>query len=399
MTLLLLSAQLATAATVEAWAYDDFPTDGDEIAGSDEWINGYDEDPWVGYESGRDVWALSYTDHTDSGRFGDGGAHDNWLVHPAVEVGQGSYRTTSYVTDNDAFGVVFGFSDDGYWLLLVCGEEGNESSIQSCPVSGLTTQAIALVRVAGREATVVDTIEAGCRGAQEIDIEVSQDDGQLVASYGDEELVAEVDRDFVLNGVGFYAYNEGLMDEEGQNDGDTVYFRDPVLAWMDEDGDGVVDDDDNCEEEPNPGQEDLDHDGIGSACDISEQLPDTGDTGDDTAGGDAGAPVLSNVSLTWEEYPNVGMVLFFSALYTDDGDDIVSGTCYVDVYNDAEYITSLTLEVTDSPDGESNQCFAIDGTLFFAIEDLDDSKSGGVTVEVKDGSGNVSSTYEATTPE
>ena len=286
MTLLLL-VSVGAAATLPAWSYDDFPEETG-IAGEDGWTNGYDEDPWFGYASGRDVWAISYTDHTDDGRFGDGGAHDNWLVHPGVEVGQGEYTVVSYTTDNDALGIVFGFQDDGYWLLLVCGEEDNETSIQTCPVADLTTQAVALVYVAGRNATVIDTVERGCDGGEEVEMSVSVDDGQLVARYGRTEVVAEVEADFRLDGVGFYAYNEGIIDEEGANDGDTVFFREPTLAWMDEDDDGVADDEDNCEEDANPDQEDLDHDGIGSACDISEELPDTGDTGADTGEGGNG---------------------------------------------------------------------------------------------------------------
>lgn len=123
---------------------------------------------------------------------------------------------------------------------------------------------------------------------------------------------------------------------------------------------------------------------------------DGGDTADSGSGGDAGAPVLTDEALSWDDMPNVGTVLLFQAAYTDEGDDIVGGTCYIDAFNDDEFVQDFVLDVTDSPDGEG-VCVAIDGTFFFALQDLDDSKSGAVTVEVKDGSGNVSATYEAQT--
>jgi len=42
---------------------------------------------------------------------------------------------------------------------------------------------------------------------------------------------------------------------------------DTFLPGADTDGDGVNDDVDNCPDDPNPGQEDLDDDGVGDACD------------------------------------------------------------------------------------------------------------------------------------
>ncbi len=286
----------ASAGLVEAWSYERFPR-GDAIAGEDGWVGGYDGDPWATLENDGDSWAYSLVDHAPFGEFGSGGPYDNWLVHEGEAVRQGVHRAVVYPTDNDAFGVVFGWERDHYYLLLVCGEEGNDTSNQSCPVPNLPMHVTALVEVTGSRATVLDSVEIGATLRSESEITVSMDDGALVARIGRTELNAEVGEDFMLNGVGFYAFNEGLYSESGESDGNTVYFRSPALAWQDEDDDEIVDDQDNCEAVANADQADLDGDGIGSACDDEEAPPDpvddTGVTEDTDPGGgppgDAGA--------------------------------------------------------------------------------------------------------------
>ncbi len=123
-----------------------------------------------------------------------------------------------------------------------------------------------------------------------------------------------------------------------------------------------------------------------------------GDTGDTADGdGDAGAPVLTNLVLAWTDYPNIGTVLEFTADYTDEGDDIVGGTCYIDLFNGSDYIGDFLYEVVDDPGGESEVCSAVGGTLQFAFQELDDTQTGSIGLEVQDGSGNVSATYKVST--
>lgn len=280
----------AQAGLVEAWSVEDFPREG-EIVGWEGWEGGYEGDGWASQRSDADSWAYSLADHAPSGELGDGGPYDNWIVNEAVPVQQGEFSVVTYPTDNDAFGVVVAHARDRYVLLLVCGEEGNDTSTQSCPVSGLESHATALVEVIGSRADVLDVADVGARTGEESEIAIRMDNGVLTATIGRVSLSTKVDKDFQLSGVGFYAFNEGLYDESGESDGDTVYFRSPVLSWMDEDDDEVVDDEDNCETVRNPDQADADDDGLGTACDEDEAVPDTGgeDTGtDDTGGGGGG---------------------------------------------------------------------------------------------------------------
>lgn len=138
----------------------------------------------------------------------------------------------------------------------------------------------------------------------------------------------------------------------------------------------------------------------GSGRFVPSRSGDTGDSAGDTAGsdtgtvGDDGAPVLVDASLTWQDYPEDGTVLVFSGTFTDEGDDIIGGTCFIDVYSDGEYLDDASLPLSDdSEDNDGQVCLVIGDVIGFAIPGLDASKSAGIDISFSDSSNNTSAEY------
>jgi len=274
------------AGVVEAWVPDEFP-DGDHLAGTDGWENGWSDDEWYGLNYQGQAYASPIYDENDDGAFGDGGAHDNWLVNDAESVVQGEFTVSTYVDDDDAWGVVFGSSKDRYYLLLFCGPNSGGNNTD-CPFGNMDVPGSALLEIRGSKVTVVDSSGDSYDEADAQDVTIASQDGTVTVSYGKGlEYSMPADEKFALNGVGFYGYNIGGYTYNGQADGDSAYFYNPVLYWYDDDTDGVVDDDDNCEQVKNPDQADADGDGIGTACDDDEGGGGT-DTGNNDSGGGGG---------------------------------------------------------------------------------------------------------------
>jgi hypothetical protein len=284
--MLLALALSAHAGPVPIWDAT-FAGDGARIAGRSGWEGGYSSDPWVGYayEEEGPVWAFSATDEY-GGSWGDGGPSDNWLVNEAEPVRQGRFEAYFYAEDNDSFGLVFGNAGPGdFFLLAFCGEDEDR-----CPID-IGGEGMALVRVSGGRATVLDSTRSGYDPYDYGILYVDYNDGVVTAGWTEAGIsVSARPTDLrELPRVGFWGYDSGYDQREYERGENTnLAFTVPVLYAHDDDSDGVLDDADNCEKAANPDQADADGDGRGTACDSDEGGGGGGDTGGGGGGGDTG---------------------------------------------------------------------------------------------------------------
>lgn len=281
----LILLKFALAGEVEVWSYTNFP-DRQDINGYDGWVSGYDQDAWMGY-TGRDgtSYALPLTDDYEQN-----GCDQRWnnscanaLTHPAVDVIDGHFSASVYTDDDDTIGIAFGYQgDNDYLLFLLCGSAADSS----CPLESVGAGNAALVQISKGTATVLATDKGGFDQGAEIVMDVTVNDGKIRAGAGNVKISADMPDERNLNGVGYYSYNAGAADQS------YVYFWNTTLFAMDDDDDGIIDDEDNCEQAANPDQTDADGDGKGAACDDNDGKGGGGGGGDDTAGpGDTGVDV------------------------------------------------------------------------------------------------------------
>ncbi|MFT4974386.1 MAG: MYXO-CTERM domain-containing protein [Myxococcota bacterium] len=278
---LLLTVQNADAVDyIESWSYD-FP-DGEELDGQDGWASGYDEDPWYGYvsDSSGYSYACPLTDE-NGGSFGSGDAADNWFVYEDADWNDSVFTSNFYVTDEDAFGLIFRFQDrENYYLFLLTND--------ATPVE--TDGGMALIKVTDGRAEVLDSARSGFDEGALGAIAIEVNDNEITAWYSSEYTGPDVfdSAEVVLSAddpdpfgpglAGYYAYDVGYPGY-GQLD---AYIGEPTIYLTDDDEDGVTDDLDNCEFEPNADQADTDGDDIGDVCDETPGTEDTGggDTND-----------------------------------------------------------------------------------------------------------------------
>ena len=292
---LLLCLGSAQAGYVSVWSNPAFPID-DYLDGADSWRTGYSSDPWYGYDAGDfGDYALALTDD-NGGSFGDSGPADNWLVNDDALAKDGWASTVIYTDDDDTVGIVLNHSDDDtFYAMVAIGSttgSADEFGNGSNPLGYGEGARIVLFEVDGGTVTIIDELEGVSYSASSFcKLAIGKNNNQVWGRFWDdpdetwgeaEVLVGSDSTPLPEGATGFYAYDSGYGDNALGS-----YFNDLQLYAYDDDDDGVIDGEDNCEDVANPDQEDRDRDGIGSACDDDESTGDDGG-GDDGTGDDGG---------------------------------------------------------------------------------------------------------------
>jgi MYXO-CTERM domain-containing protein len=273
--MLLMILGMVHAGEIEAWSIDDFGQDN-YMAGEDGWSAGYEDDPWYAYEG----QAYSLTDDGDGTEsYGEGGAADNWLIRGEA-IQQVSVRAEWSSQDDDTVGIVSNHNGSNSFYLLAYTENSAPPPLQTVNNGA----ALILMRVEKGEPEVLERVRSDfATNTNEFTLEV--DDGVITVSLNGDTSFSVEDPDPLGAGkVGMYAYNSG------QDQGGNVtycWFSAMEVSYVDEDDDGVADDEDNCEDVSNPGQADWNDNGIGDAC--GDPPPQDEDTGE-PQGGDTGGP-------------------------------------------------------------------------------------------------------------
>lgn len=298
---LLIAGPPAPAAEVEGFVVEVFRGGfGPPLVGRAGWEGGYEGDGWRTSEG----FALSWSDDNvgdQDVRFGEGTAADNWIVNGPI--GEDVViRAEGGNQDDDFLGIVVAHSDrENFYLIGVTRNSAPPPLLQS------RGPQVLVYRVQDGEADIL--VSQSYDGGGQLEFEVTLDDGEVDVVVNGERFLFEEPEPLPPGRGGLYAYDTGHDGGFGSTEAGFSSFG---MWYLDEDDDGIIDDEDNCEEETNPGQEDVDEDGLGDACDPVDDRPedpvDTDDPGDPVDPDLGGVPVVvgqptcgcsSTPSLTW----------------------------------------------------------------------------------------------------
>jgi hypothetical protein len=270
LSLFLLAGLAHAESYIDLYSVGSFPDDA-HLSDSDDWDNGYHEDDW----HSESDWVCSTSDDDDDD-WGSGGATDNWLVKEDVFAEDMWMSAWMWTQDDDTMALIFHQESPATFYAITA--VGNSSAGGHSNPFGFDSRTVALVKVDDGYVTVLASDPTAVPRDTNIYVAAGHNDGMVWAKLWTTEpdLNSEadwVDADWSLSGtdssalmgggrMGYYAYDAGGM---GWDSTETCFG--PMDVWLvDEDDDGVADDNDNCEFVSNPDQADADEDGQGDAC-------------------------------------------------------------------------------------------------------------------------------------
>ena len=268
----LLWMSLAHADVIDAWEREEFGQ-GYPMDGHDGWSAGWSQDPWRAVDDVARSVTDEGTDQQGFPGYGRGTAADNWLVR-----GESIRQSVTWIEfnneDDDSFGLVSNHSGNSFYLVIASADD-----VPPPHWNRMNEAGIVLIRVSDGESEVLAQRTVSFRGDSEHTLEFVVDNEDLTVLFDDSyELTARDTEPLGAGQSGFHAYNCG--GNSSPCEGVAIY-----VGYVDEDEDGVADDEDNCEFEANEDQEDSDGDGEGDACDDDWDPEDTGEpTSSDTGG-------------------------------------------------------------------------------------------------------------------